>query len=95
LLSVDEQAPVSRKNHSQVTQKYQESVWHKGIRLLDSFREQLRSDMLGAIGAVYDGDAPRHPHIHVASALSIGEILRVYKLLAQMGVRFSRQTLSV
>ena len=95
LLRVDGQAPVSRKNHAGETQKYRESAWHKGIRQLDSFREQLRSDMLGAIGAVYDGDAPRRPHIYIASALSTGEILRVYKLLAQMGVRFSRQTLSV
>jgi glycogen debranching enzyme len=95
LLRVDGQAPVNRKNHDLEIQKYQESVWHKGIRLLDSFREQLRSDMLGAIGTVYDGDAPQYPHIHLASALSTGEIVRVYKLLAHMGVRFSRQTLSV
>jgi glycogen debranching enzyme len=95
LLRVDGQAPVSRKNHTEETQKYQEGVWHKGIRLLDSFREQLRSDMLGAIGTVYDGDSPQRPHIHMISAISTGEILRVYKLLAHMGVRFSDQTLSV
>ena len=95
LLRVDGQAPVNRKTHTGETQKYQESVWHKGILLLDNFREQLRSDMFGTIGTVYDGDAPRHPHIHMASAISIGEILRVYKLLAHMGVHFSRQTLSV
>ena len=95
LLRVDGQAPVNRKNSALEIQKYQESVWHKGIHLLDSFREQLRSDMLGAIGAVYDGDAPQYPHVHLASALSTGEIVRVYTLLSQMGVRFSRQTISV
>lgn len=96
LLRVDGQAPVKRKNHTGEPQKYQErSVWHKSILLLDNFREQLRSDMLGAIGSVYDGDTPQYPHIHMASAISTGEILRIYKLLAHMGVHFSRQTLSV
>jgi hypothetical protein len=33
--------------------------------------------------------------VRLASALSTGEIVRVYHLLAHMGVRFSRQTLSV
>jgi glycogen debranching enzyme len=95
LLRVDGQTPVNRKNHASETQKYRENTWHRGIRLLDSFREQLRSDMLGAIGAAYDGDAPQRPHIYMASATGTGEIVRVYKLLAQMGVPFSRQTLSV
>ncbi|MGH2497426.1 MAG: amylo-alpha-1,6-glucosidase [Ktedonobacteraceae bacterium] len=89
LLRVDGQAPASRKNTER------DSAWRKGIRLLDTFRDQLRFDMLGAIGSVYDGDAPQHPHMHLASALSTGEILRVYKLLAHMGVRFSDQTLPV
>jgi glycogen debranching enzyme len=95
LLRVEGQAPASRKNHAQEIQRYQESAWRKGIRLLDSFREQLRSDMLGAISNVYDGDAPQQPHIYMASALSIGELLRVYRLLAHMGVRFSDQALLV
>lgn len=89
------EAPGSRKNQRQETQGEQESVWRKGIQLLDDFREQLRADMLGTIGSVYDGDAPRRAHLHMASAISIGELLRVYKLLAQMGVRFSDRALSV
>ena len=89
LLRVDGQAPASRRNAER------DSAWRKGIRLLDTFRDQLRSDLLVAIGSVYDSDAPQHPHIHLASAISTGEILRVYKLLAHMGVRFSDQTLSV
>lgn len=89
LLCLEEQMPANRKNADR------ESAWRKGIHLLDTFRDQLRSDLLGAIGSVYEGDAPHHPHIHLASALSTGEILRVYKLLAHMGVRFSDQTVSV
>jgi len=88
-LRVDGQALANRKNAGR------DSAWRRGIRLLDSFRDQLRADMLSAIGNVYDGDAPHHPHMHLASALSTGEILRIYKLLAHMGVRFSDQTLSV
>lgn len=96
LLRVDEQAAGNRKNYLlEEKQKVRESVWHRGINLLDSFREQLRYDMLGMIGSVYDGDAPQSAHLHLASALSTGEIVRVYQLLAHMGVRFSRQTLSV
>ncbi len=89
------EAPGSRKNQRQETQGERESVWRKGIQLLDAFREQLRTDMLGTIGSVYDGDAPQRAHLHMASAISIGELLRVYKLLAQMGVRFSDRALSV
>jgi glycogen debranching enzyme len=95
LLRVDGQAPGNRKNSSEERQKVRESVWRRGIGLLDNFREQLRFDMLGEIGSVYDGDAPQSPHVHLVSALSTGEIVRVYHLLAHMGVRFSRQTLSV
>lgn len=95
LLRVDGQATGNRKNHIEERQKIRESVWRRGISLLDNFREQLRCDMPGAIGSVYDGDAPQSSHIHLISALSTGEIVRVYHLLAHMGVRFSRQTLSV
>ena len=95
LLRVDGQAPGNRKNYIEEKQKIRESVWRRGINLLDNFREQLRCDMLGAIGSVYDGDAPQAPHVSLASALSTGEIVRVYQRLAHMGVRFSRQTLSV
>ena len=95
LLRVDGQTPGNRKNYIEERQKVRESVWHRGIHLLDNFREQLRSDMLGAIGSVYDGNTPQSPHLRLASALSTGEIVRVYQLLEHMGVRFSRQTLSV
>jgi len=51
--------------------------------------------MLGMIASVYDGDAPRSPHAQLACARSTGEVLRVYKLLARMGIRFSDHALSV
>ncbi|HVB76052.1 MAG TPA: amylo-alpha-1,6-glucosidase [Ktedonobacteraceae bacterium] len=95
LLRVEGHAPVNRKKRIQETQRYRESVWRKGIQLLDTFREQLRTDMLGMIGSVYDGNGPLRPYTYVASALSTAELLRVYKLLANIGVRFSEQVLSV
>ncbi len=95
LLRVDGQASGNRKNYLEEKHNVRESVWRRGIGLLDNFREQLRFDMLDAIGSVYDGDAPQSVHLRLASALSTGEIVRVYQKLAHMGVRFSRQTLSV
>ncbi|GAC1567552.1 MAG: amylo-alpha-1,6-glucosidase [Ktedonobacteraceae bacterium] len=101
LLRVEGRTPADKTKDAinriptQETQRGRESACRKGIQLLDTFREQLRTDMLGMIGSVYDGDTPRRSHTHIASALSTAEILRVYKLLAHTGVRFSDQALSV
>ena len=95
LLRVEESAPASKTSQAQATQRRRESARRKGIQVLDAFREQLRSDLLGMIGSVYDGDTPQRSHTQLASAKSTGELLRVYKLLAQMGVRSSDQALSV
>jgi glycogen debranching enzyme len=95
LLRVEGSTPASNSNQAQVTQRRRESARRKGIEVLNTFREQLRSDMLGMIGSVYDGDPPQRPHTQLASAKSTGELLRVYKLLAHMGVRSSDQALSV
>ncbi len=70
---------------------HNEQAWHKGLRALQTFRRQLSHGMLGMIGNVYDGDAKEDTEFSgaqfVASALSTGELLRVYKLLAQTGMR--------
>ena len=57
--------------------------WLKGLQRLEPFRRQLHEGLLGMVGGVYDGDAPQRAGYNVTSALSIGEILRVYSLLAQ------------
>src|SRR5258706_3314033 len=87
-----EQSTPARASHStEGMNPGQGQAWHKGLRALQAFRKQLGNGMLGMIGDVYDGDtefyAGARGEQQVASARSIGELLRVYKLLAQMGMR--------
>ncbi|HJT56510.1 MAG TPA: amylo-alpha-1,6-glucosidase [Ktedonobacteraceae bacterium] len=78
-------------------------AWHTGLRALQPFRKQLGNTMLGMIGSVYDGDTRADAEYFtgsrgeqlVASALSTGELLRVYKLLAQTGMRHLDPAFSV
>ncbi|HEY0754360.1 MAG TPA: amylo-alpha-1,6-glucosidase [Ktedonobacteraceae bacterium] len=74
---------------------YQEYIWRKGLQALEPFRQQMLKHMLGNISDVYDGDTPHTTGPHLASALSVGEILRIYSVLAHMGVQHSDQALSV
>ncbi len=64
----------------------QEHLWRKGLLALEPFREHLNEGILGMIGGVFDGDAPQRSGYKIASALSVGEILRVYKQLAHMSM---------
>jgi glycogen debranching enzyme len=74
---------------------YKEYVWRKGLQILEPFSQHMQKQMLGSISDVYAGDAPHDSGPRAASAISIGEILRAYKMLAQMGVQHSDQALSV
>ncbi len=74
---------------------YLERVWRKGIQLLEPFRKQLNEGMLGMLAGVFDGDAPQNRGHITASAISIGELLRVYKLLAHLGVKYQDHALSI
>lgn len=74
---------------------YQEYIWRKGLQTLEPFRQQMQQHMLGNISEVYDGDASHNSGPRLASAISVGEILRTYRILAHMGVQFSDQALSV
>ncbi len=64
----------------------QEHLWRKGLLALEPFREHLNEGILGMIGGAFDGDAPQRSGYKIASALSVGEILRVYKQLAHMSM---------
>ncbi len=64
-----------------------ERVWRTGLRVLEPFRNQLNEDMLGMPGGVFDGDTPQNRGYLAASAISAGEILRIYNLLAHLGIR--------
>jgi len=55
--------------------------------MLEPLRKQLHQGVLGMVGGVYDGDIPQHAGYNAASALSVGEILRVYNLLAEKYIR--------
>lgn len=65
----------------------QEYIWRKGLQLLEPFRKQLGEGFLGMISSAFDGNAPHSPGDKAASAISVGEILRTYHLLASMSSR--------
>ncbi len=75
--------------------RYRDFVWRQGLQLLEPFCQQMQKDMLGNIGDVYAGDAPHSGGPRPVSALSVGEILRAYGILAYMGVQHWDQALSV
>ena len=72
-----------------------EDVWRKGLQLLGAFYHQLYEDMLGNIASTFDGNEPYKAGGQLASAASVGEILRVYNLLTRIGSRHSDRALSV
>lgn len=82
--NVDARATYLRGVDSNLPQEY---LWRKSILLLEPFRHQLETGMLGTIGSVFSGAAPHQPGSTVASALTIGELLRVYHLLTQQRVQ--------
>lgn len=65
----------------------QEYLWRKSILLLEPFHRQLEIGMLGNIGNVFSGAKPYTPGYTVASALTIGELLRIYHRLTQQRVQ--------
>ena len=93
LLYVEESALAAQATQDEIS--YPKRVWRKGLQLLEPFRKQLHQDMLGMVGGAFDGDLPQNTGYRIASAISIGEILRVYKLLAHLGVRYQDHALFV
>jgi glycogen debranching enzyme len=87
LLRMENITSSSNAKQTSETILHQEYVWRRGIQLLDVFRTQLQTGVLGMVGGVFDGDAPHNAGYAVASALSTGEILRVYNLLARISIR--------
>lgn len=82
-------------SHPARSDLYKEYVWRKGLQVLEPFCQHMQKHLLGSISDVYDGDAPHHSGSELASALSIGEILRIYKVLAHLGVQHEDQAISV
>ncbi len=66
------------------THRQQADWWHKGLQLLEAFHmHDLHKGILGMVGGVFSGDQPHRLGYVPTSAAAIGEILRVYNLLAQ------------
>ena len=61
-------------------------IRQKGVEVLEPFRKHLGVEMLGMIAGAFSGDVPHESGYNVASAVSVGEILRVYNIFAQMDV---------
>jgi len=72
-----------------------EQVWNTGLHLLESFQQHLTEGMLGMLGGVFDGAAPHATRYTATSATGTGEILRVYNLLTQLGIRYQKQLLTI
>ena len=93
LLCVEGSASTTEISQDNIT--HLEQVWHTGLHLLESFQQQFTEGMLGMLGGVFDGDTPHVTRYIAASATSTGEILRVYNLLAHLGIRHQNQALAI
>ena len=93
LLCVNGSATPTETSHDSIT--HLEQVWHTGLHLLESFQQHFTDGMLGMLGGVFDGNAPHATRYIAASATSTGEILRVYNLLAHLGIRYHNQALTI
>ncbi len=76
--------PASVAGRTQKERQRKEELWRKGLELLVPFCKQMHEGMLGMIGGAFDGDEPQHVRYKFASALSMGELLRVYNLLVRL-----------
>jgi glycogen debranching enzyme len=72
-----------------------ERVWYTGLRLFETFQQHLNEGMLGMLPGVFNGDSPHTRGSIAASATSTGEILRIYHLLAHLGVSYQKQALTI
>lgn len=94
LLKVGTHTPNREQTQSTPHDLYREYVWRKGLQVLEPFRQQMQEQMLGSISGMYAGDAPHTSASLLASAMSVGEILRTYKSLAHLGIQQSGHVIS-
>jgi predicted glycogen debranching enzyme len=69
---------------SGVQSQQRSSWWQQCLRTLEPFGQLFNEEMLGTIGGVYSGDAPQQANCKIASALSVGELLRIYNRLTHV-----------
>jgi glycogen debranching enzyme len=82
--------PALRQNNT----LFLEYLWRQGLRLLEPFKERLNVDLLGMCAGELDGDAPYSARADSASALSTGELLRIYDILTRLRAPHLQQALS-
>jgi len=73
----------------QDTHLFREHLWRKGLQMLQPFQQRFQAMLLGTCEGILEGDEPNEPlsqHQFLASATSIGELLRSYTTLAQLCV---------
>jgi len=88
------QGPTSTTSASHDSHLFQEYLWRKGLLLLEPFQERFREGLLGMNEGVFAGDAPHLAGSNCASAVSTGELLRIYNMLASMQVTHIQHALS-
>ena len=81
------QDSISSEEQTEAGKLTSEYWWRKSLQRLEPFRRHFHEGLLGMVGGVYDGDTPQQAGYSVTSALSTGEILRVYNLLARKNIR--------
>jgi glycogen debranching enzyme len=79
----------SHDNH--LVQDYQ---WHKGLLLLEPFQERFREGLLGMNEGIFAGNSPHSVSQNSALAISTGELLRIYYMLARMQVTHAEHAFS-
>ena len=77
---------ISTEEQTEAGKLTSEYLWRKSLQRLELFRSHFHEGLLGMVGGVYDGDTPQQAGYSVTSALSTGEILRVYNLLARKNI---------
>jgi glycogen debranching enzyme len=86
---------LSEAQDKELQQEHLKQMQHKGLEILELFRKQISEGILGMIGSTFSGDAPHDRGYKAASALTIGEILRVYNLFAQVDIGNSSRAFSI
>ncbi len=73
---------------------FQEYLWRKGLQVLVPFQKVMQEGMLGMVAAAHEGDAPYNAAHAISYAVSVGELLRIYSILAHTGSQYQLQALS-
>jgi glycogen debranching enzyme len=95
LLNLQGASTASASEGSQASALGQEYIWRKSLQMLEPFWQDCRNNLLAQIGGVFEGDPPHRARYQAASASGVGEILRIYSYLAQIGVGHQAPALSV